>query len=104
MINNNNKYNKLIFLRKICNVLKCKIILFIIFEFLLMLFFYYFVTSFCEVYKNTQVSWLYDFLISFLISFAFEIFGAFLIAIFYILSLRYKIKCLYLICLFFYDL
>ena len=94
-------YKKLI---KICNFLKCKIILFIIFEFLLMLFFYYFVTVFCEVYKKTQASWLYDFFVSFLISFAFEIFGAFLIAIFYILSLRYKIKFLYLICLFFYEL
>ena len=94
-------FNKLI---KICNKLKCTIIFFIIFEFSLMLFFYYFVTAFCEVYKNTQISWLLDCLNSFLISTALDVSGAFLIAIFYIISIRYKIKFLYIISLFFYNL
>ena len=79
-------------------------ILFVVLEFLIMLFFYYFVTAFCDVYKNTQISWLYDFFISFLISFATEIFGSFFLAIFYIISIKYKNKYLYKIVIFFYNL
>ena len=47
-------------IRQISKTLKFKIVIFIIIEFSLMLFFYYFVTAFCEVYKNTQISWLSD--------------------------------------------
>ena len=81
-------------IRLISSKLKCKIILFIIIEFAFMLFFYYFVTAFCEVYKQTQISWLYDFFISFLISLVTEVFGSLLIAIFYKLSLKFRIKIL----------
>ena len=84
--------------------LKYKIIIFFICEFSLMLFFYYFVTAFCEVSKKTQLSWLSDFFASFLISLLTEIFIAWLIAIFYILSLKYKIKLIYKIVLFVYNL
>ena len=84
--------------------LKIKIIIFLISELSLILFFYYFVTAFCEVYKNTQVSWLLDFFISFLLSIATEIFGAWVISIFYILSIKYKIKCIYKLVLFFYNI
>ena len=98
---------KSIILNKIKEIyvkLKYKIILFIIIEFSLMLFFYYFVTAFCEVYKKTQINWLFDFFISFLISSLTEIFMAFLLSIFYILSLRYKLKFIYRIVLFIYNL
>ena len=91
-------------IRLISYKLKYKIIIFIIIEFTFMLFFYYFVTAFCEVYKQTQISWLYDFFISFLISLAAEILGSFLIAIFYIVSLKYKLKILYKIIIFLYDI
>ena len=91
-------------IRLISSKLKYKIIIFIIIEFTFMLFFYYFVTAFCEVYKQTQISWLYDFFISFLISLAAEILGSFLIAIFYIVSLKYKLKILYKIIIFLYDI
>ena len=91
-------------IRKLSGCLRYKIVLFIILEFSIMLFFYYFVTAFCEVYKKTQNSWLYDFFTGFLISIGGEIAGAFLIAIFYIISLRYKIKFVYNMALFFYNL
>jgi hypothetical protein len=94
-------FNKL---KNICLRLRCEIIFFIIFEFSIMLFFYYFVTAFCEVYKNTQISWLIDFFYSFVISFTCEIIGALIIAIFYILSLKYRIKIIYNTALFFYNL
>ena len=77
---------------------------FIIIELTFMLFFYYFVTAFCEVYKQTQISWLYDFFLSFLISLAAEILGSLLIAIFYIVSLKYKLKILYKIIIFLYNI
>ena len=91
-------------LKNICFRLRCEIIFFIIFEFSIMIFFYYFVTAFCEVYKNTQISWLIDFFYSFIISFTCEIIGALIIAIFYILSLKYRIKIIYNTALFFYNL
>jgi hypothetical protein len=40
--------------------LKIKILVFIILECSLLLFFFYFVTAFCEVYQKTQISWLCD--------------------------------------------
>ena len=91
-------------IKKLTIKLKIKIIIFIIFEFLIMLFFYYFVTAFCEVYKNTQISWLYDFFISFVISLIVEIIFALIIALFYCLSIKYKIKIIYTITLFLYSL
>ena len=57
-------------IRKISLILKCKIILFIILEFTIMVFFYYFVTAFCEVYKMTQKDWIIDFFTFFIISFS----------------------------------
>ena len=69
-----------------------------------MLFFYYFVTAFCEVYKKTQISWLYDFFISFILSLFVEIIFSFIIAVIYLLSKRYKLKFLYKITVFLYNL
>ena len=102
-----NKVTKLKILEQLSKIyikLKYKIIFFFVLEFLTMIFFYYFVTAFCEVYKETQKSWLYDFFTSFLISFVTEIFGALVLAIFYIISIRYKLKFLYKVVVFFYNL
>ena len=102
-----NKVTKLKILEQLSKIyikLKYKIIFFFVLEFLTMIFFYYFVTAFCEVYKETQKSWLYDFFTSFLISFVTEIFGALILAIFYIISIRYKLKFLYKVVVFFYNL
>ena len=98
------KYKIIEKITKICSKLKCYVTFFIIIEFIIMLFFYYFVTAFCEVYNKTQNSWLYDFFISFLISLLTNIIVCCIIAIFYILSIRYKIKCIYNIVLFLYNL
>ena len=84
--------------------LKYKIIIYFIIEFFLMLLFYYFVTAFCEVYKKTQISWLMDFLSSCIISFFTQIIFSLVLAIFYIISIRYKLKYLYKIVIFIYNL
>ena len=91
-------------IRKIFSKLKCKIIIFLILDFSIILFFYYFVTAFCEVYKETQISWIYDFFISFLISLATEIVISLLIALFYTLSIRYKLNFIYKMVIFFYNI
>ena len=89
---------------KINNNLKIKIAVFIIIEFIIMLFFYYFVTAFCEVYKETQISWILDSFISFILSFPIEFLNAFFIALLYNISIKSKIKCLYQIAMVFYSI
>ena len=84
--------------------LKIKIIIFFIIEFTIMLFFLYFVTAFCEVYRQSQISWITDSMVSFFLSFPIEFGTAFLIAFFYKLSLQNKIKLLYKIVIIFYNL
>ena len=91
-------------LKKIYKILKIKIILYIIFEFLFILFFLYYITAFCEVYKKTQISWLYDSFISFLINIPIELLFSFIYSLMYIISIKYKIKALYHIVLFLYGL
>jgi len=91
-------------LSRIYKILKIKIILYIMSEFLLALFFFYYITAFCEVYKNTQISWLSDSLISFLMSILVEIVMSFLVASFYMISVKYRFKALYGVSMFFYSL
>ena len=45
--------------------LKIKMIIFSLISFLFMLFFWYFISAFCSVYKNTQIILIKDTLISF---------------------------------------
>ena len=70
----------------------------------MMIFFYYFVTAFCEVYKETQISWITDSFVSFIISFLVEFGLSLIISILYIISIKLKIKRLYKIVMFFYHL
>ena len=58
----NDKRKKEIFLEieKILKKFKIKIIFLIIIEFILIIFYWYFVTAFCHVYSKTQKSWLLD--------------------------------------------
>jgi hypothetical protein len=93
--------NKIIHISK---VLIWKTVVFIFFEFSMMLFFYYFVTAFCEVYKKTQISWLADFFSSFLISLLTEFGISLLLTVLYITSINYKIRFIYNITIFFYNL
>ena len=57
---------------KTLKCLKIKIICFIISEAMFMLFFFYYVTAFCDVYKSTQISWLLDCISSYAISLIFN--------------------------------
>ena len=103
-VNKNTKKKMLEDIFQINRKLKYKIFLFIILEFIIMLYFYYFVTAFCEVYKNTQISWLIDSFISFLISFPVEFILAFFISLLYKIAIKSKIKFIYNIAMIFYNL
>ena len=87
---------------KILKCLKIKIICFIIFEILTLLFFFYYVTAFCHVYKNTQISWIIDSLLSYVMSFAISVIFSFTLSIFYKISINNQIKILYSITTYLY--
>ena len=83
---------------KIINILKClkiKIIIFFVLELILMLFFLYYISNFCHVYQKTQISWIYDILLSYFFSFLFSLGVSFIFSIFYIIAYKNKIKILY---------
>ena len=90
-------------IEKILKCLKIKIICFVIFELLLSLFFFYYVTAFCHVYKSTQTSWLLDSLSSYIISFFITLILSLILAMLYKISVNYKINILYKISLLVYS-
>ena len=84
--------------KKIKNCLKIKLSIFFILSFILMIFFWYFISCFCAVYKNTQIILIEDTLISFALSMVYPFGLNLLPGIFRIPALRAKKKdkkCLY---------
>lgn len=110
LLNENKKYKvedetKLKIKNEILKIIKClkiKIICFLIFEILLMLFFLYYVTAFCHVYYNTQLSWFLDSIVSYAISLLISLLLSFICTIIYEISIKYKLKKLYKIITFIY--
>ena len=84
--------------RKIKKCLKVKLIIFFIISLLLMSFFWYFISCFCAVYRNTQSILLKDTIISFGVSMVYPFILSLIPGLFRIPSLRAKNKnqkCLY---------
>ena len=84
--------------RQIERCLKIKLIFFFVISFISMLFFWYFISCFCAVYKNTQIILLQDTGISFGMSLVYPFILSFLPGIFRIPALRAQnknLKCLY---------
>ena len=84
--------------KDLINCLKIKFFLFFVIEFSLLLFFWYYLSCFCAVYKNTQVHLIKDTLISFGLSLIYPLLLYLLPGVFRILSLRAKNQnreCLY---------
>jgi hypothetical protein len=100
--NNNNNNFFIERLYKIFKNLKIKIICYIVIEFLILIFFFYYVTGFCIVYQKTQIDWLIDSITSIFLSILFKLFLSFFIAILYIISVKYKSKILFKIAIFLY--
>ena len=82
---------------------KAKVLILIIIELILMLFFWYFVTAFCHVYKATQLSWLLDSFLSIVSRAAIEIIISFGFAKLYKIAITGEITCLYNISMFLYN-
>ena len=82
-------------IKEIVSCLNIKIKIFIVVEFLIMLFFFYYVTAFCQIYKNTQVSWILDCLVSYIMSLGITIGFSIVFAFFYKIAVIYKISLLY---------
>ena len=85
---------------RIIKCLKIKLVIYFILSFLFMLFFWYFISCFCAVYKNTQIILILDTLISFALSmiypFVLNLFPGFLRI--YTLKMNTKDrKCLYIL-------
>ena len=80
------------------NCLKVKFFLFFIIEFSLLLLFWYYLSCFCAVYKNTQIHLIIDTLISFGLSLIYPLLIYLIPGLFRIISLRAKKankECLY---------
>ena len=84
--------------KKIVNCLKIKFFLFFALSFILMLFFWYYISCFCAVYTNTQLILIKDTLFTFLTSMVYPFCLNLLPGIFRICALRAKNKdkiCIY---------
>ena len=91
-------------IERIYKKLKIKIAIFIVMEFLLMIFFWYYVSLFCAVYKETQESWLIDSLLSLLYSIFVKFAICLMLSSLYLSAIKYKIEILYEITMFIYNL
>ena len=80
--------------------IKIKISFFLIFNFLISIFFWCYMTIFCIIYYNTQVKWFIRGWISFFYSFLYCLIFSFIFSIFRYLSIKKNRKYLYNICLY----
>ena len=83
---------------KILKCIKIKLAFFFIFTFIFFCFYWYIVSAFCSVYQNTQIIFLKDCLISFLLGLLYPFLIYLIPSALRILSLRkskYKLKCIY---------
>ena len=90
----NNEYYKKVMNIKI-NKLRNKLIIYFIVEFILDLFFSYYVTAFCAVYRNSQKYWFYGCLESFGFDILFSIISCIVLSLLRYVSIRKRNECLY---------
>ena len=82
---------------------RIKICILIIIEFIIMIFFWYYVTAFCHVYFATQISWLLDSFLSILSRAIVEFLISLFLAKLYRISIDGEIHCLYKFVMFLYN-
>ena len=86
---------------KIFNKVKIKLIIYFIITFLLFLFYWYLISSFCAVYNNTQTIYIKDFITSFSLGLLYPFIIQLCFALLRIFSFKNKTKCrkiLYIFC------
>ena len=97
------KKDVIIEIEKILNKHRIKVVILILIEFSLLLFFWYYVTAFCHVYASTQMSWILDSLLSMLSRLIFELLLSLGFAKLYRIGVESNVYCIYKISLFFYN-
>ena len=88
---------------KIFRNYKIKIIVLLTVELLFMIFFWYYVTIFCHVYKSTQTSWILDSFLSILSRFIIDALICLGLAKLYRIGVDSNIKCIYKFSMFLYG-
>ena len=98
VINNRRQYNNYLdIIYKKLSKLRKKLIVYFILLFLLNIFFSYYVTVFCAVYRNSQKYWILGCLESFGIDFIVALFSCIFLALLRYISIKNHIKCLYIL-------
>ena len=90
-------------IEKILKYYKIKIFIFMFIEFLLMIFYWYYVTVFCHVYNSTQRSWLVDSFLTMLSRIIIDCLLCLGFAKLYRLAVEANVQVIYKISLFFYS-
>ena len=92
--------------KQIENILKLltkKIIALFAIEIFFMFFFWYYLTAFCHVYTNTQISWILDSSLTIIFSFILQCLFCLIFAELYRISIDNNIQCLYKFIMFLYN-
>ena len=79
-------------IRKIIKCIRIKLVMFYIFIFIFLIMYWYIISVFCGIYRNTQIAFIKDSIISFSINLIYPIFLYFLSAILRSCSLENKKK------------
>ena len=98
VINNRKRYDNYIdIIDKKLSKLRKKLIAYFILLFLLNIFFSYYVTVFCAVYRNSQKYWFYGCLESFAMDTLISLIGCILVSFLRFISIRKRIKCCFVL-------
>lgn len=92
---NEKKHKKKEYKRMIIKKMKHRNIIFFIILFAFSILFWYFVTAFCAVYQNSQVSWILGALTSIILSFLIPIGLAFVVVSLRFIAIEYSIQSLF---------
>ena len=79
-------------IKKMFKIIKIKFVLFFIITFIILVFFWFYITCFCGIYKNTQIHLIKDSVFSFLMSLLYPLFTFLLPGIFRRFALTAKKK------------
>ena len=88
------KFNSI--MEKILPKIKTKLIIYFAFQFSFTLFFLYYCSSFCAVYQNSQMFWIYGCLETILFDAIFSCLYCLLLTSCRLISIKKRIKCLYM--------
>ena len=80
---------------EIYKCIKIKLNIYFIISFIFILFYWYFVTAFCRIYENAQITLIINHLLSKIISLVYPFFLYLLMTIIRVVALKKSLKCLY---------